>query len=251
VTRLFDLSEKVALVTGGSRGIGRAIALALAAHGARVVVNYASNRDAAEATVREAGGEGCAIAVPGDVADPATGPKLVEAATSAFGRLDILVNNAGITTDDLILRMSDDAWDRVVATNLRGTFSVTKAAVRPMVRQRWGRIIAVSSVAGLVGNAGQANYAAAKAGMIGFTKSLAKELASRNITANVIAPGFIDTEMTAGLTDQQKQAIASMIALGRTGTPADVAPAAVFLASDEASYITGHVLTVDGGLVMQ
>jgi 3-oxoacyl-[acyl-carrier protein] reductase len=251
VTRLFDLSEKVALVTGGSRGIGRAIALALAAHGARVVVNYASNRDAAEATVREAGGEGCAIAVPGDVADSATGPKLVEAATSAFGRLDILVNNAGITTDDLILRMSDDAWDRVVATNLRGTFSVTKAAVRPMVRQRWGRIIAVSSVAGLVGNAGQANYAAAKAGMIGFTKSLAKELASRNITANVIAPGFIDTEMTAGLTDQQKQAIASMIALGRTGTPADVAPAAVFLASDEASYITGHVLTVDGGLVMQ
>ena len=251
MTRLFDLSEKVALVTGGSRGIGRAIALALAAHGARVVVNYASNRDAAEATVREAGGEGCAIAVPGDVADPATGPKLVEAATSAFGRLDILVNNAGITTDDLILRMSDDAWDRVVATNLRGTFSVTKAAVRPMVRQRWGRIIAVSSVAGLVGNAGQANYAAAKAGMIGFTKSLAKELASRNITANVIAPGFIDTEMTAGLTDQQKQAIASMIALGRTGTPADVAPAAVFLASDEASYITGHVLTVDGGLVMQ
>ena len=174
----------------------------------------------------------------------------VEATIAAFGRIDILINNAGVTADDLILRMSEAEWDRVIDTNLKGTFHVTKAAIRPMVRQRLGGVICVSSVAGIVGNAGQANYSAAKAGMIGFTKAIAKEVASRNITANVIAPGFVDTEMTAGLTDAQRREIMRMVALGRTGTPDDIAPAAVFLASDEASYVNGHVLTVDGGLVM-
>jgi 3-oxoacyl-[acyl-carrier protein] reductase len=246
---LFDLSGRVALVTGGSRGIGRAISLALAAHGARVAVNYASNAAAAEETVREIGAEH-ATAIAGDVSDPAAAAKIVESAIGAYGRIDILVNNAGVTADDLILRMSEAEWDKVIDTNLKGTFSVTKAAIRPMVRQRFGRIINISSVAGIVGNAGQANYSAAKAGIIGFTKAIAKEVASRSITANVIAPGFVETEMTASLTDAQREEIIRMVAAGRTGTPKDVAPAAVFLASDEAAYITGHVLTVDGGLVM-
>ena len=246
---LFDLSGKVALVTGGSRGIGRAISLALAAHGARVAVNYASNAAAAEETVREIGAEQ-ATAIAGDVSDPAAAAKIVEGTIVAYGRIDILVNNAGVTADGLILRMSEADWDKVIDTNLKGTFSVTKAAIRPMVRQRFGRIINVSSVAGIVGNAGQANYSAAKAGIIGFTKAIAKEVASRGITANVIAPGFVDTEMTASLTDAQREEIMRLVAAGRTGTPQDVAPAAVFLASDEAAYITGHVLTVDGGLVM-
>ena len=246
---LFDLSGKVALVTGGSRGIGRAISLALAAHGARVAVNYASNAAAAEETVREIGAAQ-ATSIAGDVSDPAAAAKIVQSAIAAYGRIDILVNNAGVTADDLILRMSEAEWDKVIDTNLKGTFSVTKAAIRPMVRQRFGRIINVGSVAGIVGNAGQANYSAAKAGIIGFTKAIAKEVASRNITANVIAPGFVDTEMTASLTDAQREEIMRLVAVGRTGTPQDVAPAAVFLASDEAAYITGHVLTVDGGLVM-
>lgn len=250
MNRLFDLTGKVALVTGWSRGIGRAISVALAAHGAKVAINYASNADAAAEAVELAGGEGSAIAIAGDVGEAAVGAKLVEATIAAFGRIDILINNAGVTADDLILRMSESEWDRVIDTNLKGTFHVTKAAIRPMVRQRWGRIISVSSVAGIVGNAGQANYSAAKAGMIGFAKAIAKEVASRNITSNVIAPGFVDTEMTAGLTDAQRQEIVRMVALGRTGTPDDIAPAAVFLASSEASYINGHVLTVDGGLVM-
>jgi 3-oxoacyl-[acyl-carrier protein] reductase len=250
MTRLFDLSGKVALVTGGSRGIGRAISLALAAHGAKVAINYATNAAAAADTARAIGGPGAAIAIAGDVGDPAAAAALVAQTITAFGRIDILVNNAGVTADDLILRMSEAQWDRVIDTNLKGTFSVTKAAIRPMVRQRFGRVICVSSVAGLVGNAGQANYSAAKAGMIGFTKAIAKEVASRNITANVIAPGFVDTEMTADLTDAQRSEITRMIAVGRTGKPEDVAPAAVFLASDEAAYVTGHVLTIDGGLVM-
>jgi 3-oxoacyl-[acyl-carrier protein] reductase len=249
MNRLFDLSGKSALVTGGSRGIGRAISLALAAHGARVAVNYASNAAAADATVAEIGKDN-AIAVPGDVSDPAAAAGLVDATVAAFGRIDILVNNAGVTADDLILRMSEDEWDRVIDTNLKGTFSVTKAAIRPMVRQRFGRVINISSVAGIVGNAGQANYSAAKAGIIGFTKAIAKEVASRSITANVIAPGFVDTEMTADLTEAQRGEIMRMVATGRTAVPQDIAPAAVFLASDEAAYITGHVLTVDGGLVM-
>ena len=249
MTKLFDLSGRVALITGGSRGIGRAISLALAAHGARVAVNFASNAEAAHDTVGTIGPDQ-AIAIAGDVADPVAAAGLVESTMKAFGKIDILVNNAGVTADDLILRMSEAEWDRVIDTNLKGTFSVTKAAVRPMVRQRFGRIISVSSVAGMVGNAGQANYSAAKAGIIGFTKAIAKEIASRNITANVIAPGIIDTEMTAALTEAQRSEIMRMVAVGRTGTPDDVAPAAVFLASDEAAYITGHVLTVDGGMVM-
>lgn len=246
---MFDLNGKIALVTGGSRGIGRAISLALAAHGARVVVNYASNEAAAADTVAQIGAEK-ATAIAGDVSDPTVAPRLVEDTIGAYGRIDILVNNAGVTADDLILRMSEEEWDRVLDTNLKGTFAVTKAAIRPMVRQRFGRIINVSSVAGIVGNAGQANYSAAKAGIIGFTKAIAKEVASRNITANVVAPGFVDTEMTAQLTQAQRDEIMRMVAVGRTATPQDVAPAAVFLASDEAAYITGHVLTVDGGLVM-
>ena len=250
MTRLFDLSGKVALVTGGSRGIGRAISLALAAHGAKVAINYASNAAAAEETARTIGGASEAITLAGDVGDPVLAAALVGETINAFGRIDILVNNAGVTADDLILRMSEAEWDKVIDTNLKGTFSVTKAAIRPMVRQRFGRVISVSSVAGIVGNAGQANYSAAKAGMIGFTKAIAKEVASRNITANVIAPGFIDTEMTKDLTDAQRGEIMRMVAVGRTGKPEDVAPAAVFLASDEAAYVTGHVLTVDGGLVM-
>ncbi len=250
MTRLFDLTGKVALVTGGSRGIGRAIAIALKEHGAQVAINYASNKSAASETVSALGGSEHALAIAGDISDPAAAAGLVEQTIAGFGKIDILVNNAGVTRDDLILRMSEEEWDTVIDTNLKGTFSVTKAAIRPMVRQRFGRIISVSSVAGMVGNAGQSNYSAAKAGMIGFTKAIAKEVASRNITANVIAPGIIDTEMTAGLTEAQRGEIMKMVAVGRTGTPADIAPAAVFLASDEAAYVTGHVLTVDGGLVM-
>jgi 3-oxoacyl-[acyl-carrier protein] reductase len=214
-----------------------------------VAINYASNEAAAKDTASMCG-EGNAAILAGDVSDPTTAASLVDGPIAAFGKIDILVNNAGVTADDLILRMSEAEWDKVIDTNLKGTFSVTKAAIRPMVRARYGRIISVSSVAGIVGNAGQANYSAAKAGIIGFTKAIAKEVASRNITANVIAPGFVDTEMTADLTEQQRAQIMQMVAAGRTGTPDDNAPAAVFLASDEAAYVSGHVLTVDGGLVM-
>lgn len=247
---VFDLSGKTALVTGGSRGIGRAIALALAGHGASVMVNYVRNADAARETVEALRALGVrADAVQGDVAVPDEAVRIVQATIEAFGRLDILVNNAGITHDDLVLRLDQDDWDTVLNTNLRGTFFCTKSALRGMIRQRWGRIINVTSVAGLVGNAGQANYSAAKAGIIGFTKAVAKEVANRNITVNAIAPGFVETEMTRDLTEQQREAILRQIPAGRTGRPEDVAPAAVFLASEEAAYVNGHVLTVDGGLV--
>ena len=248
---MFDLSGRVALVTGGSRGIGRAIALGLAQHGARVAVNYLSNEEAANETVAaigECGGE--AKALQGDVAKAEDAQRLVEGTLEAFDGLHILVNNAGLTKDDLLLRMSEEAWDRVMEVDLRGAYLCTKAALRPLIRQRWGRIINIASVAGLVGNAGQANYAAAKAGLIGFTKSVAKEVASRNVTANAIAPGLVATEMTSDLTEGQEQAVLQIVPLGRAATPEEIAPAVVFLASEEARYITGCVLPVDGGLVM-
>lgn len=248
---MFDLTGKSALVTGGSRGIGRAIAIGLAEQGASVAVNYVSNAEAANdvvATIGSSGGEACTIQ--GDVAKPEDAKRIVEETIETHGALHILVNNAGQTADDLLLRMTEEAWDRVMSINLRGAYLCTKAALRSMVRQRWGRIINVSSVAGLVGNPGQANYAAAKAGLIGFTKSVAKEVASRNITANAIAPGLVKTEMTAGLTEAQQQAVLGFVPLGRWATPEEIAPSAVFLASEEAAYITGAVLAVDGGLVM-
>lgn len=246
---MFDLTGKVALVTGGSRGIGRAISTALAGQGAAVAVNYVSNKDAADAVVSEIVEQGgSAIAIQGDVADEAA--RLVDETKEQLDGIHVLVNNAGLTQDDLMLRMSEEAWDRVMAVDLRGAFVATKAALRPMIRQRWGRIINIASVAGLVGNPGQANYAAAKAGLIGFTKSVAKEVASRNITANAVAPGLVATEMTADLTEAQNQAVLQMAPLGRAATPEEIAPAVVYLASDEAAYVTGSVLTVDGGLVM-
>ena len=248
---MFDLSGKVALVTGGSRGIGRAVALALAERGAQVAVNYVANAQAAQEVVQQiAGCSGKATAIQGDVSRPEDARRLVDETITAFGGLHILVNNAGLTQDDLLLRMSEEAWDRVLDVNLRGAFLCTKAAVRPMIRQRWGRIVNVASVAGVIGNAGQANYAAAKAGLIGFTKAVAKEVASRNVTANAIAPGLVHTDMIADITEAQEQAVLQLVPLGRAARAEEIAPAVVFLASEEAAYITGHVLAVDGGLVM-
>lgn len=246
---MFDLTGKSALVTGGSRGIGKAISLALAGQGAAVAVNYFANKDAADEVVAEiTGNGGKAIALQGDVADD--GARLVDETKEQLEGIHILVNNAGLTQDNLMLRMSEQAWDRVMAVDLRGAFLTTKAALRPMIRQRWGRIINIASVAGLVGNAGQANYAAAKAGLIGLTKSVAKEVASRNVTANAVAPGLVTTELTAGLTEEREQAVLQLAPLGRPATPEEIAPAVVYLASEEAAYVTGSVLTVDGGLVM-
>jgi len=248
---MFDLAGKVAVITGGSRGIGRASSLALAQHGARVAVNYLGNASAAEATAREiAACGGQCLTVQADVSKPEEVHRLIDQALDTFGRIDILVNNVGLTQDGLIVRMSEKKWDQVLDANLRSAFLCTRAALRPMLRQRWGRIINISSVGGMVGNAGQANYAAAKAGLIGFTKAVAKEVASRNITVNAVAPGFVDTEQTRNITGPQREAITRMIPLGRAATPEDIAPAVLFLASEEAAYITGHVLTVDGGVVM-
>ena len=248
---LLSLKDKVALVTGGSRGIGRAIATTLAAAGATVVVNYKGNQAAADEVVREiAAGDGQALAVQADISQAAEVERLFKAVLERYGRIDILVNNAGITRDNLLLRMKEDDFDAVLATNLRGVFLCTKAALRPMTRARGGRIINITSVVGLMGNAGQANYAAAKAGIIGFTKSTAREMASRAITVNAIAPGYIDTELTGVLSDQIRAAILDNIPLGRLGTPQDVANLVCFLASDAAAYITGQTVTVDGGMVM-
>lgn len=246
-----DLSDRVALVTGASRGIGRAVALKLAERGAKVAANYHRSAAAAEEVaqqIRSQGGE-CLLAQ-GDVSQPADVERMVQATQEAFGRIDILVNNAGLNRDTLILRMSEEDWDEVQNTNLRGAFLCTRAVLRPMIRQRWGRIINISSLAGILGNAGQANYSAAKAGLIGLTKATAREIGSRNITVNAIAPGFIQTDMTKDLPESSRQEALQRIVLGRPGTPEDVAGAVAFLACDEASYITGQVLAIDGGLGM-
>jgi len=242
-------NSRVAIVTGASRGIGRAIALALARGGAAVVVNYTSRADAAAQTVealKDAGGR--ALAFRADVADPGEAAGLVKAAVDEFGRVDILVNNAGVTRDNLILRMKDEDWDTVFGVNLKGAFNCARAAVRGMVKNHYGRIINISSVVGLTGNSGQANYCAAKAGLIGFTKAMAKELGSRSITVNAVAPGFINTEMTAGLAEEMKKKMLAQVPLKRFGVPEEVAGAVVFLASDAAGYITGQTITVDGGM---
>ncbi len=245
------LDGKAALVTGASRGIGRAIAVRLAEEGAKVAINYAGNDAAAaetKALVEAAGSE--AILLKADVADKEACAKLIEDTAAEFGSIDILVNNAGITRDALLLRMKDEDFDAVIDTNLRSVFHLTRAAAKLMMKKRKGRIVNMSSIVGIIGNAGQTNYAAAKAGVIGLTKSAAKELASRGITVNAVAPGFIGTDMTAVLPESAKEALLSEIPLKRMGDPKDVAEAVLFLASDQAAYITGQVLNVDGGLVM-
>jgi len=242
-----DLSGKVAIVTGSSRGIGKAIALKLADAGASVVVTgHIEDAEPVAAEIRARGRQ--SLAVKASVTSAADIEKLVEATLSTFGRVDILVNNAGITRDQLVLKMSEDDWDAVLDTNLKSVFLCTRAVLRPMLKQRWGRIINISSVIGLIGNPGQANYAASKAGIIGFTKSIAKEVGSRGITANVIAPGFIETKMTQAMNEAQRQELLKRIPVGSLGTPEDVAEAAAFLASEGARYITGQVLGVDGGM---
>lgn len=245
------LTDRVAIVTGSSRGIGRAIALELARRGASLVINYHNNVAAAESVVSEIEALGArALAVQADVSTAAGAEALATTAVEAFGRIDILVSNAGIVRDMLLMRMSTDDWEAVIQTNLTGAFHCAKAVQRTMLRQRSGRIIHISSVSGIMGNAGQANYSAAKAGLIGFTKALARELGSRNITVNAVAPGYIDTDMTATLPEQVVAGARQLIPLGRLGQPEDVARAVAFLASDDAAYITGHVLVVDGGMVM-
>ena len=244
-----DLSERVAIVTGGGRGIGRAIALKLAEVGATVVVNDVGDSAPAEGVageIRQMGRE--SLVVLADVSQSPEVAGLVDNTVEEYGKVDILVNNAGITRDQLIIRMSDDEWDKVLGINLKGVFLCSKAVLRPMMRQRWGRIINISSIVGLIGNAGQANYASAKAGIIGLTRTIAKEVASRGITANAIAPGFIDTAMTQQLPEERKQELMNQVPLGYLGTPRDVAEVVAFLASEEARYITGQVLTVDGGI---
>jgi len=246
---MFDLTDRVALVTGASRGIGRAIALKLAAQGATVVAaGRSGNAAATAAAIAERGGRAEAIDV--DVTDSVALAQLPGAIVRDHGRLDVVVSNAGITRDQLLMRMKREEWDAVIATNLTAMFTLAQAAMRPMLKQRGGRIIAVGSVVGQVGNAGQTNYAASKAGLIGFAKALAREVASRGITVNVIAPGMIDTDMTRAISDTAHVDWAAEIPLGRLGTVDEVAAAACYLASDEAAYITGHVLAVNGGMYM-
>ena len=246
-----DLSDRVVLVTGGSRGIGRASALKLASLGARVAVNYNQNEAAAAEVVAAATASGTdAIMVQGDVSTREGAEAAVKATIERWNRLDILVNNAGITRDQLIMRLSEEDWDAVLDTNLKGAYLCSKLASRQMLRARWGRIINISSVVGQMGNAGQSNYAAAKAGLLGLTKSLAREFASKNITANAIAPGWIETDIVAGISEDARKYVLGQIPLGRYGEPDDVAGAVAFLASDAAAYITGQTLNVDGGMVM-
>ena len=246
-----NFTDKTAIVTGGSRGIGRAVCLELAKGGANVVLCYAGNEAAARETVAACEALGAkALAVRCNVADAAEVKNLVDTAVETFGSVHILINNAGITRDGLLLRMSEQDFEDVIDTNLKGAFLCMKAVARPMTRQRYGRIVSLSSVVGLRGNAGQMNYAASKAGVIGLTKSMAKELAARGITANAVAPGFIETDMTAAMTDAAKVATLSAIPAARLGSPEEVAKAIVFLASDDAAYITGQVLSVDGGMAM-
>ncbi|WP_449602264.1 3-oxoacyl-[acyl-carrier-protein] reductase [Paenibacillus sp. Marseille-Q9583] len=245
------LRGQTALVTGGSRGIGRSIALALAEHGVKVAVNYAGSEAAAQETVArivELGSEG--IALRGDVGNSEQAESLVKEVLNTWGRIDIVVNNAGITRDNLIMRMKEEEFDQVIETNLKGVFNCLKAATRPMMKQRYGRIINISSVVGVTGNPGQANYSAAKAGVIGLTKASALELSSRGITVNCIAPGFIDTDMTRELSEEVRSELEKGIPLARLGRPEEIAMAVVFLASEGAAYMTGQTLHVDGGMYM-
>ena len=249
---MFNITNKVAVVTGSSRGIGAGIAQLLAAQGAKVVVNHRNSPDGAEevvAAIKDKGGE--AVAIQADVSNGSQAEALIKSTIDTFGQIDILVNNAGTTRDKLIMKMKDEDWDVVLSSNLSSVYNCSKAVVRPMMKKRSGRIINITSVVGLTGQAGQTNYAASKAGIIGFTKSLAKEVGSRNITVNAIAPGFIPTALTDVLPEQQIQAIIETTPVGRLGTVEEVAAAVLFLASDEAAFITGQVLSVDGGLVMQ
>ncbi|ERN53170.1 3-oxoacyl-[acyl-carrier-protein] reductase [Alkalihalophilus marmarensis] len=246
------LQGKVAVVTGASRGIGRAIALELAKNGANIVVNYAGSVAKAEevvASCKELGVD--ALAVQADVANSESVQAMIKESIEAFGRVDILVNNAGITRDNLLMRMKEDDWDAVIDTNLKGVFNCSKAVTRQMMKQRYGRIINVASVVGILGNAGQANYVAAKAGVIGLTKTMARELANRNILVNAVAPGFITTDMTDELTEDMKAQMLGQIPLGALGKPEHIASVVHFLASDDAAYMTGQTLNVDGGMVMQ
>jgi 3-oxoacyl-[acyl-carrier protein] reductase len=243
---------RVAVVTGGGRGIGRAVALRLAREGANVAISYRSNDGAARSAAGEvrAAGVRCET-FKGDVASPEDVEALFQGVNDAFGRVDILVNNAGLTRDNLMMRMNEDEFDEVLRTNLKGTYLCTRAVLRPMIRARWGRIVNISSVVGLVGNAGQANYAASKAGIIGFTKSVAREVAQRGITANVVAPGYVETELTGSLPENVKERIQDQVPAGRFGEAKEVAEVVAFLAGEGAGYVTGQTVAVDGGMTMQ